>query len=323
MNKQNGLIFFYHQFIKYMWYEEHTRKSYGNCKQCNYTTINKCDFNRHLCTKKHLGLAVLHDQPKKKGTKCKYYCICGKKYRFQSGLCKHKHKCILQTVPDLDKKLSIYNERITEKLDNITVELFNTVLTHQQHLVDTISKLSEGSIVKYNNCNNKKMTVNVFLNENCKDAMNFTEFVENLKVGIEDLLYTKEHGYVKGISNIFVKHLNDLSPTERPIHCSDRKRLQFYVKEEDKWGKDTDNNKINKSINNITGKQITQFIQWHKDNPTYANNERSLEEYFELTCNVMGGCNKSEVNQNEVNITKNLGHELEIKMAMIQEQNPI
>ena len=41
---------------------------------------------------------------------------------------------------------------------------------------------------------------------------------------------------LKGISNIFVKHLEHMDPTQRPIHCSD-KRLQFYVKDEDKWKK--------------------------------------------------------------------------------------
>ena len=84
-------------------------------------------------------------------------------------------------------------------------------------------------VINYQNCGNKKMTINVFLNQECKNAMNLTDFVENVKVSLEDLNYTKEHGYIKGISNIFVKHLNDLDPKERPIHCSDKKRLQFYV----------------------------------------------------------------------------------------------
>ena len=162
------------------------------------------------------------------------------------------------------------------------------------------------------------MTINVFLNEKCKDAMNLTDFVENVKVSLEDLLYTKEHGYAKGISNIFVKHLKDLDPTERPIHCSDRKRLQFYVKEEDKWEKDRDNLKIDSSINKVTRKQIKQLVQWQKNHPDYENNDKLLEEYFKLTRQVMGGCDTTEVKQNEVDIKKSLGNELEIKDAMIK-----
>ena len=91
----------------------------------------------------------------------------------------------------------------------------------------------------YNNCNNQNnMTINVFLNEQCKDALNLTDFVQNIKVTLEDLQYTKDNGFVDGVTNIITKQLQDLKPTERPIHCSDKKRLQFYVKDDDKWEKD-------------------------------------------------------------------------------------
>jgi len=110
--------------------------------------------------------------------------------------------------------------------------------------------------------NNNKISINVFLNERCKGAMNLDEFVDNVKVTLEDLNYTKDNGYVKGISNIFVKHLTDMEPTERPIHCSDKKRLQFYVKEEDTWKKDCEHKKINKTIQDVTMKQIKQLKAW-------------------------------------------------------------
>ena len=72
---------------------------------------------------------------------------------------------------------------------------------------------------------------------------------------MEDLKYTQQHGYIEGITNIFTKQLKDLQPTERPIHCSDTKRLQFYVKDDDIWSKD-DEHKIEKSIKDIKMKQI-------------------------------------------------------------------
>ena len=110
-----------------------------------------------------------------------------------------------------------------------------------------------------NNTYNNKMSINVYLNEHCKDAMNLTDFVDKLKVSLEDLMYTKDHGYVKGISNIFVKQLQDMKPTERPIHCSDKKRMQFYVKEENKWEKDDEHAKLDKSIADVTLKQIKKI----------------------------------------------------------------
>ena len=50
------------------------------------------------------------------------------------------------------------------------------------------------------------------------------------------------------VTNIFAKQLRDLKPTERPIHCSDKKRLKFYVKDNDQWKKDENNEKIDKTI---------------------------------------------------------------------------
>ena len=145
-----------------------------------------------------------------------------------------------------------------------------------------------------------------------------TDFIENVKVSLEDLSYTKEHGYAKGISNILVKHLNDMDPKDRPIHCSDKKRLQFYIKEENKWGKDTDNVKIDKSIDDVSKKQIKQIAEWQQQHPGYVDNDRLLNEYFKITRHVMGGGDINEIIQNGNEIKKNISSEVEIKDAMIK-----
>ena len=304
-----------------MWITPKNARSYGYCEKCDYTSHNKYDFKRHLTTAKHKMDNKKRHQKTQDDNAALFECPCGKKYKYRSGLCKHKHKCKLLTSNAEVDTFKKSNQKIptVEANTNITIDMFNQFMEQQQQLVQTMAEISKDRVTNYyNNCNNKKMTINVFLNEHCKDAMNLTDFVENVKVSLEDLLYTKEHGYAKGISNIFVKHLKDLDPTERPIHCSDRKRLQFYVKEEDKWEKDRDNLKIDNSINKVTRKQIKQLVQWQKNHPDYENNDKLLEEYFKLTRQVMGGCDTTEVKQNEVDIKKSLGNELEIKDAMIK-----
>ena len=160
------------------------------------------------------------------------------------------------------------------------------------------------------------MTINVFLNEQCKNAMNLTDFVENVKVSLDDLQYTRVHGYVKGISNIFAKNLQDLDPTERPIHCSDKKRLQFYIKEENKWEKDMNNEKIDKTIESVTVKQIKQLKEWEKDHPNYLTNDKLLNEWHTMIQQIMGGGN-NEIDKNKEQIKKSLGNQIEIKDAMV------
>ena len=122
----------------------------------------------------------------------------------------------------------------------------------------------------------------MFLNEKCKNAMNIEDFVEKIKLTLEDLQFTKENGYAKGISNIFIKNLNDMDITERPIHCSDQKRLQFYVKNDNEWSKDKNNEKIDNTIEKVSLKQLKSLRDWVKENPNYMESEAKMNEYFTL-----------------------------------------
>jgi len=199
---------------------------------------------------------------------------------------------------------------------SLSVEVLNKLVEQNNTLMEKVIELSKDrQVINYQNCGNKKMTINVFLNQECKNAMNLTDFVENVKVSLEDLNYTKEHGYIKGISNIFVKHLKDLDPKERPIHCSDKKRLQFYVKEENKWEKDKANAKIDKTIEDITVKQIKRIKEWEKKHPDYLQNEKLLQEWHRMIQQITGSGEELQKEQ----IKKSLGNTIEIKDAMVIE----
>ena len=119
----------------------------------------------------------------------------------------------------------------------------------------------------------------MFLNEHCKDAMNLTDFIDKIKVSIEDLEYTDKNGYVKGISNIFTKQLTDMKVTERPIHCSDTKKLQFYVKDSDKWQKDKLHKRLNQIIRKISTKQKLQLQVWMDKHPNYLEDDNLYLKY--------------------------------------------
>tara|TARA_R110002074_G_scaffold204877_1_gene373237 strand:- start:156 stop:605 length:450 start_codon:yes stop_codon:yes gene_type:complete len=147
--------------------------------------------------------------------------------------------------------------------------------------------------------------------------MNITDFVENLTISLEDLMYTKNHGFVKGISNIFVKQLQDMEPTQRPIHCSDKKRLQFYVKDENKWEKDRSHQKINSSIENIAVMQIKNIKAWEEQNPNYLNDDELLMEWHSMIHSVMGGENEIIRMKNCDSIKKEISTTIEMKDELI------
>tara|TARA_B100001250_G_scaffold178091_1_gene153061 strand:- start:940 stop:1782 length:843 start_codon:yes stop_codon:yes gene_type:complete len=172
----------------------------------------------------------------------------------------------------------------------------------------------------YNNCNNQNnMTINLFLNEQCKDALNLTDFVENIKVTLEDLQYTKDNGFVNGVTNIITKQLQDLKPTERPIHCSDKKRLQFYVKEDDKWEKDIDNKKLDETIRDVKLKLPQSLTEWEKMNPSYKKDPKLMDEWM----NIMAGISENDagkVLKDKLALKRKIATYIELKEAMAAEK---
>lgn len=263
------------------------------CKKCNFKTTKKNHWTRHLNTKKHMSSSIIFN--------CEF---CDKKYKFRSGLQKHMVKCQIlstakQTTAELEQKIDMIiksQEDVNEKI-NIHLSKPNTV---------------------YNNYNNKKMTINVFLNEKCKDAMNLTKFIQNIQISLEDLMYTKNNGYIKGLTNIFTKQLSDLKPDERPIHCSDKKRMLFYVKEDNIW--DKDETQIDKSIHDIKMQQIKKLSDWEKLNPNYMQNEKLLNEWQTLIHQIIANPNSNLEKANNT-IKKNIAEYVELKDAMNEDED--
>ena len=294
-------------------FQKSSKKFY--CKKCDYSSNRESQWRRHLSTTKHKMDNMDNTLDNAKSTKRSFECICGKVYKYNSGLSKHKKKCLLN-MKELSSTTVVETTTTSSSKNGLSVEVLNKLVEQNNTLMEKVIELSKDrQVINYQNCGNKKMTINVFLNQECKNAMNLADFVENVKVSLEDLNYTKEHGYIKGISNIFVKHLKDLDPKERPIHCSDKKRLQFYVKEEDKWEKDKANAKIDKTIEDITVKQIKRIKEWERKHPDYLQNEKLLQEWHRMIQQITGSGEEVQKEQ----IKKSLGTTIEIKDAMVIE----
>ena len=156
------------------------------------------------------------------------------------------------------------------------------------------------------NSHNKAFNLNFFLNETCKDAMNITDFVESIKLQLSDLERVGELGYVEGISNIIVKNLKDLDVTQRPVHCTDKKRETMYVKDEDKWEKDEENSKIKKVIKKVASKNqrlLPKFKEVHPDCITYHS--KYSDQYNKLIVESMGGSGDND-REKEEKIIRNI-----------------
>ena len=141
-----------------------------------------------------------------------------------------------------------------------------------------------------NNSHNKAFNLQFFLNETCKDAMNITDFVESIKLQVSDLENVAEVGYIEGISNIIVKNLKKLDVTQRPVHCTDKKRETMYVKDQDTWEKDEENQKMHRVVKKVTDKNarlILKYKELHPDCMTYHS--RFNDTYNKIIVESMGG----------------------------------
>jgi len=196
----------------------------------------------------------------------------------------------------------VKEEIVLEKEKSNVEELLHELIEDNKTLRSEIKNLKLGTTY------NQNLSINLFLNDKCKNAMTLTDFVENLHLSLKDLDFTNTQGYVEGISKIFIKNLNNMDVTERPIHCSDQKRLQFYVKKENKWEKDAEHEEIDKSIEKVSKKQILILTDWCKANPGYEDDPEKSEEYFKLVGRTMGPNDEKRLRQ----IKKIIGEKVKI-----------
>jgi hypothetical protein len=148
----------------------------------------------------------------------------------------------------------------------------------------------------------------VFLNEQCKDALNISDFIDSLKITLEDLLFSKSNGISRGITDVMIKGLKELDIHKRPIHCTDIKRDIMYIKDEDKWQKDENHDMMKNTIVKIADMERTALQQWAIDNPDWIETERKQLEYLTMMRSI---CEPIEnYNNYERKIIKNLGKEI-------------
>ena len=162
-----------------------------------------------------------------------------------------------------------------------TAEIVNKVIEqaneHKKDTLEIVNKVIENvkpsNTINGNINNNQKFNINVFLNETCKNAINFSDFIKSIKVSREDLENNAQLGFVDGVSKILIDSLKQLDKSERPIHCTDVKRETMYIKDEDKWNKEEDSSKLNQVIQEVTRKSMGTLMNWKEENPDYKDRD--------------------------------------------------
>lgn len=268
------------------------------CGECGYETLKKNDFNKHLTTQKHSvnseKLLVCNN--------------CNKIYKHRSSLWRHRQKCVSYDDEFEDENFeddtidenSFIDKDLIMKLIDENKELKGLLLEQARQTNEikniitemnkNVSETSVSTINNYNNNNSKTFNLNIFLNETCKDAMNLNEFIDSIQLELSDLINVGEVGYIKGISDIITTNLNALNITDRPIHCSDGKREVLYIKEDNRWQKDENKNKIRGLIRNIAIKNQKLILKFKEKYPDCITlDSKYCEQYNRIIIEAMGG----------------------------------
>ena len=236
-----------------------------NCSLCNYVCKKQSVLDKHLNTNKHKANAGIVVDVQTNNKQSSYTCnICAKNYINYKSYYSHKSKC----------ELSQNKDEVVNALLKETQELRNFILEQSKTTNDVMSKVLElckPVTINQTNNNNNKFNINIFLNEQCKDAINFADFIKNIEITHQDLENNAQLGFVSGISKILMDNLKQLGVNERPIHCTDTKRETMYIKDENKWTKEVDDSKLQKAIQTVSCKSMGKLQEWKKENPDYQD----------------------------------------------------
>ena len=283
------------------------------CELCDFKCSKLSEWTRHCLTLKHemvtKGLQNGDILAPKNATP--FMCLCGKQYNHRQGLSRHKKKCNINAINENineDKNVVINSDgNDVQELKIFMKYLMEENSEMKAMMMEVIKNgtYNNNTTTTTTNSHNKSFNLQFFLNETCKDAMNIMDFVESIQLQLSDLENVGEKGYVEGISNIIIKNLKDLDVTQRPVHCTDKKRETLYVKDDNKWEKDDDNVKMHKMIKKVQDKNIRMIKKFKEKYPDYhKSTSKHSDAYNNIIIESMGGRGNNDFEKEERIIKK-------------------
>ena len=167
------------------------------CEPCKFETDKKSKWGRHINTRKHL-LCTGPTGPESTGLGSdEYICLCGKEYAYKRSFSRHEKTCVNVIDASAYMKTTDTDVPGSGQIDNALVmeiirenkELRTILMKQSDQISEIIPKIGNTT----NNTMNK-FNINVFLNENCKDALNIGDFVRSIQLQLADLEDTAKLG---------------------------------------------------------------------------------------------------------------------------------
>ena len=281
------------------------------CINCNYSTSNNYDYNRHLLTAKHEILTNAYINTPKIAKQIT--CDCGKEYKHRQSLNNHKKKCTYTTeepientfVPEEEPRENQLLMTVIKQMAEITKqngELTKQMAERDKQIAEIIPRIGDTTNNTNTNCNNT-FNVQLYLNNECKNAMSIQDFIKSIELNMSHLKAVTEKGYVDSVSNILIKALGELEITNRPLHCTDLKRDIIYIKDNTEWNKSRakDDKLMSGVITDIENKHYGLVKQYARENPKASVMDTPENMYQNKALqNALGNSVDSEVLQKKI-----------------------
>jgi hypothetical protein len=289
------------------------------CVNCAYKCSKHSDWERHIVTRKHQKMVgYLQKEP------LSYPCSCGKTYNHRQSLFNHKKKCNGTIVEAKEiKEECIENKK--EEMSSITNDMILTLIEQNKELQKQLIEMSKQTNVINNNTTNNntlnnQFNLNVFLNEDCKDALNIADFINSLKLTVNDLEQTGKLGFSQGITRIFVQALKQLDVNMRPLHCTDIKRETVYIKDQDTWEKeDAEKTKLRNVIKQLARKNLKVLPEWQAENPEFRYLDTpENKQFMQISMSSLGSEFGDEQEKMDERIIKNVLKEVVLDKKVIK-----
>jgi len=317
------------------------------CEVCDYVTDRKCNYTKHIQSEKHFDTINSNQASKSVCQHCNKLYTGTNNLRKHMKVCKEIKREVEDQDQDQDQYDQIdiqqrdqeedtqeeddedempqtgYSSNTSGKLNMREMffefmkviqnsdEVKNLLIKQneelKQHLANTNTNANNTNS-NNTNSHNTQFNLQVFLNEQCKDALDIMDFVDSLDINVSDLEETGKLGFIDGITRIFANGLNKLDLYKRPIHCTDLKREMLYIKDKNKWEKEVDGKPIfKKAVNRVSNMNLRQLKKWQELNPGYdiVDTEKN-DEFIHLSTQAIGSCSSQETDRNLNKIMKNL-----------------
>lgn len=267
------------------------------CQGCNFSTNSTKDWKRHLETKKHQKLN--NKNPSNTEWQCP---VCNLKFGSRTTLWRHKKQCEETSQSIVTSKEEDTTNILTDDVNKLFLDAITENTRLQKEILEQSKALAEKSnVVIGNNNNNNYININMFLNEECANAMSLQTFAKKLSLTIEDL-HNKSHR--DALTNIVIKNLQPLSLTERPVHCKDKS--EWYIKDEaEGWNEDSGEKLLKAASFGIQRNWIQEFEKRH---PEWMKSETLRDMYIQLA-----GTSSADISdKDKVNILQRISAEVNL-----------